>query len=381
MKTNRKKICVVATMPFAINMFMKPHINMLSKQYDITLISNGNEYDPSILKNYNIKFISIGIARKTSLWLDIITLFRIYRIFLKEDFDVVHSLMPKTALLGMLPAFAAGVPHRIHTFTGQVWANKTGIARLGLKILDKLVAKCATRLLTDSTSQRQFLIDQDIVKNEKISVLGNGSVCGVDTERFKPNPLVRDQIRTNLNIKKTDLVYLFLGRLNKDKGIQDLAYAFSELAGNMPNAHLLVVGPDEGGMDLILQSILSNHSTQFHRIGFTDKPEDYIACADIFCLPSYREGFGSVLIEAASAGVPAIASRIYGITDAVVDGETGILHQPKNIEEIKQALLTLSNETNLRVKMSQQATIRAHALFATDIVVAAMHKYYKNLLY
>ena len=380
MTTNRKKICVAATIPFAINMFMTPHINMLSKQYDITLIANGNEYDPSILKNDNIKFISIGIARKISLWLDIITLFRIYRIFHKENFDVVHTLTPKMALLGMLAAFAARVPHRIHTFTGQVWANKTGIARLGLKILDKLVAKCATRLLTDSASQRQFLIEQHIVKKEKISVLGNGSVCGVDTERFRPNPLVRDQIRTNLNIKKTDLIYLFLGRLNKDKGIQDLAYAFSELAGNMSNAHLLVVGPDEGGMDLILQSILSNHSTQFHRIGFTDKPEDYIACADIFCLPSYREGFGSVLIEAASAGVPAIASRIYGITDAVVDGETGILHEPKNIDDIKNALLTLGNNSSLREKMSKHAMVRAHDLFSTDIVVTAMKNYYSDTI-
>lgn len=361
-------------------MFMKPHIIMLAEQYDVTLISSGLEQDFTTLLNENVRFIPVNIARKVSLWLDMLALFNLYKIFRKNHFDVVHSLMPKTALLAMLAAFFAGVPKRIHTFTGQVWANKDGAARLGLKMLDKLVAKCATGLLTDSISQRQFLISQHVVEKEKIIVLGNGSICGVDAERFKPNLAVRHEIRTNLGIPDNAIVYLFLGRLNKDKGIQDLAYAFSELAGNMHQAHLLVVGPDEGGMDIMLQLILAKCSKQFHRIGFTNKPEDYMACADVFCLPSYREGFGSVLIEAAAVGLPAVASRIYGITDAVVDGETGVLHQPKNIEEIKRALLTLTIDTNLREKISKQAMTRAHNYFSTKMVVAAMRKYYQTLL-
>ena len=359
---------------------MKPHITMLAKQYDVTLIANGLEQDFSTLINESVQFIPVDIARKVSLWLDMVALFNLYKIFRKKHFDVVHSLMPKTALLAMLAAFFACVPKRIHTFTGQVWANKVGVARLGLKMLDKLVAKCATGLITDSASQRQFLISQHVVEGEKIVVLGNGSVCGVDAERFKPNLAARHEVRTNLGIPDSAIVYLFLGRLNKDKGIQDLAHAFVELAGNMHQAHLLVVGPDEGGMDMMLQLILAKCSKQFHRIGFTNKPEDYMACADVFCLPSYREGFGSVLIEAAAVGLPAVASRIYGITDAVVDGETGVLHQPKNIEEIKRALLTLTIDTNLREKMSKQAMARAHNYFATDVVVAAMRKYYQTLL-
>lgn len=381
MKANRKKICIAATVPFAINMFMEPHINMLSEKYDITLIANGSEYDLSKFKNDNINFIPINIERNISLLLDVITLFKLYKVFLKEDFDVVHTLTPKMALLAIIAAFAARVPRRIHSFTGQVWANKTGIARLGLKTLDMLVAKCATDLLTDSPSQRQFLIDQHIVNSKKITVLGNGSMCGVNPNRFKPNLLKRKQIRSDLAIKDSDIVYLFLGRLNKDKGIQDLAHAFSELAETMPNIHLIVVGPDEGGMDFRLHSILSGYPKQYHRVGFTNKPEDYMACADILCLPSYREGFGSVLIEAASVGIPSVASRIYGITDAVIDGETGILHQPKNIEEIKHALLTLTNDTDLHANMSQQAMNRAHLFFSTDLISTAMSRYYEKLFY
>lgn len=380
MQIKRKKICIVATAPFPITMFMKPHITMLAEQYEVILIANGLEQDFSSMLSEYVRFIPINIARKVSLWLDIVALFHLYSIFRKERFDVVHSLMPKTSFLAMMAALAAGVPRRIHTFTGQVWASKAGVTRLGLKMLDKLVANCATGLLTDSVSQRQFLVTQNIVDKDKIVVLGSGSVCGVDMERFKPNSSMRHQIRTSLGIPDDAIVYLFLGRLSRDKGIQDLAHAFAELAGNMPHAHLLIVGPDEGGMDLLMQLILVECSKQFHRIGFTSKPEDFMACADILCLPSYREGFGSVLIEAAAVGLPAVASRIYGITDAVVDGKTGILHEPKNIKEIKCALLTLTNDVSLREKMSRQAMKRAHEFFATETIVDAMRQYYQRLL-
>ncbi len=210
----------------------------------------------------------------------------------------------------------------------------------------------------------------------RLAVLGNGSACGVDIKRFKYNSNSRHHIRTSLGIPEDAIVYLYLGRLNKDKGLQDLAHAFSELSEVLPNAHLLIVGPDEAGMKDSLKSNLANHLTNYHSVGFTNKPEDYMASADIFCLPSYREGFGSVLIEAAAVGLPAVASRIYGIIDAVVEGETGILHQPKNITEIKQALITLSVDNDLRKKMSEKAIIRAHQLFSIELLVSEMHNYY-----
>lgn len=380
MKPNIKKICIVATVPYALVMFMKPHIAMLAEHYDVTLIANGVEQDLPSLLNDSVHFIPVKIERKISVWQDILSLVNLYLIFRKQHFDVVHSLMPKTALLAMLAATVAGVPHRIHTFTGQVWANKTGTARWALKKIDKFIVACATRLLVDSFSQRLFLIEQGVVESAKITVLGHGSVCGVDIERFKPNLQVRQQMRSSLGIPFNATVYLFLGRVNQDKGIQDLAAAFANVAINRPDVHLLVVGPDEGGMDEILQSKLIKISSQFHRVGFTNRPEDFMACADIFCLPSYREGFGSVIIEAAAAGVPAVASNIYGLVDAVVAGETGILHQPHNIDELKQALLTLTTDTHVRERLSRQALTRAHEYFSKEVLVQAMRQYYQALL-
>ena len=380
MTSSRKKICIVATIPMSINVSMKPHVDMLSELYEVTLIANGKVYDFSALFGEHMRAIPVNISRSVSLMQDLFALLRLFKIFKDEHFDAVHSITPKAGLLAMLAALVAGVPVRIHTFTGQVWANKSGVVRWGLKAMDKLIAKCATGLLTDSFSQRLFLINEKIVQSEKILVLGNGSVCGVDIERFSPNLVKRLQIRSELSIPEDAIVCLYLGRLNPDKGVQDLAAAFASFAANTPYAHLMVVGPDEGGMSEVLQSVLRNCSDQYHRIGFTNKPEDYMAAADIFCLPSYREGFGSVLIEAAAAGVPALASNIYGITDAVVNGRTGMLHEPKNVAQIAEMLQKMINDNLLRQNMSVQATVRVKELFATQVLVDAMRNYYSTLL-
>lgn len=375
----RNKICLVATVPFALQAFMKPHIAMLSEQYDVTLIANGFESDISSLLNNNVHFIPVSISREVSIFADIAALLKLYHIFRRERFTVVHSIMPKSGLLAMIAAFSTRVPYRIHIFTGQVWANKVGFVRWSLKFLDKLTAKCSTHLLADSFSQRCFLIEQNVVVESKISVLGNGSICGVDIKRFKSDVIKRYEIRSFLGIPDAAVVYLFLGRLNKDKGIQDLAKAFANIADIIPNAHLLVVGPDESGIDEMISSILENCSSQFHRVGFTNSPEDYMAAADIFCLPSYREGFGSVIIEAASVGLPAVASNIYGLIDAVKDGDTGFLHQPKDIEEIQRIILMLTHDAGMREKLSKKAMERAHDMFPTNLVVDAMREYYVNL--
>ena len=373
----RKKIGIVATVPFALQAFMRAHIVMLAEQNEVTLITRGNEQELQPLLGDHVHFININVTRNVSLLTDFHVLISLYFIFKKNHFDLVHSIMPKTGLLAMLAAYAAGSPNRLHTFTGQVWANKVGLARCGLKMMDKVVAFCATALLADSFSQRAYLIAQHIVDEQKITVLGSGSICGVDVIRFQHNEHTRKLRRAELGIAEQDIVFLFLGRVNQDKGLQDLAQAFISVNKELPHTHLLVVGPDEGGMDLVLQNILAPCPSHFHRIGFTAKPEDYMSCSDVLCLPSYREGFGSVIIEAAAVGLPAIASNIYGLTDAVQHGETGILHEVKNTEQIREAMVLLATDNVLRHVMSTQAYERAHSYFSQEIVVNEMRQYYQ----
>ncbi len=362
---------------------MQPHILKLAEEYEVTLITYGTVFEdlhlPGELSSH-VHFICVNFSRQISFWNDFSGLFSLYRIFRTQRFDAVHSLMPKTGLLAMLAARLAGVPHRVHMFTGQVWANKTGIGRMILKWMDRIISTCATNLLADSFSQRSYLIAQKIVAQHKISVLGNGSVCGVDADRFKFSQEVRDRLRSDLNIAADAVVFIFLGRVNREKGVQDLVLAFVGMNREFPNSHLLIVGPDENDMDLELQKIAEPCRPHYSRIGYTDRPEDFMSCADIFCLPSYREGFGSVIIEAASVGLPAVASRIYGLVDAVVDFETGILHEAENIRQIQDALMLLAKDTELRQTMARQARQRAHAMFNQTRVADAMRDFYRQIL-
>ncbi|CAD0260242.1 glycosyltransferase family 4 protein [Pseudomonas veronii] len=375
-----KKICIVATVPVALRAFMLEHVNKLAETHSITLMANGSEADVAGMLGENVRFLPLPIERQVSLLSDLKSLVKLYRIFSSEKFDCVLSIMPKSGLLSMLAGFFACVPVRVHIFTGQVWFTKKGIARIGLKKLDCLLAFCATSLLADSPSQRDFLVQEKVVRANKIGVLGQGSISGVDVRRFKPSLELRHEIRQSLGIPEGSIVFLFMARLTHVKGVLELGQAFKQLSQQLPHAHLLIVGPDEDGLDVQLSELLKSFGDRFHRIGYTQKPESYMAASDVFCIPSYREGFSLATIQAAGVGLPAIASRIYGLTDAVKEDVTGIFHTAGSVAELSSAILRLYTDAELRLRLSKSAQLRAHQDFSQMYIVQEMHRYITSLL-
>ncbi len=273
-----------------------------------------------------------------------------------------------------------GRPIRLHTFTGQVWATKKGISRFLLKLADRLIVANATHIFADSHSQKTFLIQQGIVKEDAIEVLAEGSIAGVNLDRFRFDNNAREQVRKDLGISDEALVFIFLGRLKQDKGVQDLVRAFISVAKSNKDCHLLLVGPDEEGMDSELSALSEPVKDRVHRMGFTQHTERVLSAADVICLPSYREGFGSVLIEAAVIGLPAIASKIYGITDAGEEGVTCLLHTPGSISELTNAMQLLAKDSELRHTMGIAARDRASARFSEQQVARAMFNLYRGLI-
>ena len=174
-------------------------------------------------------FTDRSIERDIAPLKDLIALWQMTRELRRGRFDLVHSVTPKAGLLAMVGGFLAGVPHRIHTFTGQVWATRRGLGRFVLKNMDRLTALTATRVLVDSPSQRDFLLLQGVVKADKSMVLGEGSIGGVDLQRFRPDPEIRKAVRTQLGVDDSVPLLLFVGRLKRDKGILDLAKAYAML--------------------------------------------------------------------------------------------------------------------------------------------------------
>lgn len=375
-----KKICVVVSSVLTVKAFLLDQISELNKFYDLRVIANVSE--DTNLGNTRLELIAAPIERKISPLNDLRALFHLFRLFKSNRFDAVHSVTPKAGFLAMLAGFLARVPVRIHTYTGQVWVTRRGIAREFLKLMDRLIGLFATHVLIDSPSQREFLLAQGVVSSGKSSVLGKGSISGVDTARFKPDPQLRAELRRQLGYGDGDIVFLYLGRVNRDKGMPDLAAAFVRVtaAPNSGSARLLVVGPDEDDTRALMLAVLGKAGAQARFVDFADRPQDYMAAADVFCLPSYREGFGSVVIEAAACGVPAVASRIYGLTDAVADGVTGILHAPGDIDALATAMKQLAVDPKLRRKLGEAARQRALVDFPMTALTSALLGFYAKIL-
>ena len=372
-----KKICLVTTSPLIVNFFLVPYLRHLREigEVHLALDTSGNV---ALKETSGAITYSIPIRRQIAPWHDLLALIQLTRHFARNQFDIVHSFGPKAGLLTALAGWLARIPLRLHTFTGQVWITRKGVMRRILRAADKIVATLNTHILADSPSQRDILVEEGIVRAEKCKVLASGSVSGVDTSRFRPDPVARRELRAALGIPLNAMTFLYLGRLTQDKGILDLAQAFD--SARLESGYLVFVGPDEDGLQHGIERLCGPGRARLRFAGYTPAPERYLAAADVLCLPSYREGFGSTIIEAAAAGIPAVGSRIYGITDAIIDGRTGLLHAPGAIEEIAACLRRLANDDALRSALGSAARQRALSEFTQDRVMSAVLVFYRGLL-
>ena len=373
---NRPKICFITAAEATMRVFLVEHFDAMVAKYDITAITNTDNTDFLKLLGLNLKVVPVSIERKISPIHDVVSLFRLYFLFRKNHFNAVHSITPKAGLLSMLAAFFARIPVRIHTFTGQVWAIRNGAMRWLFKSADKLTASCATHVLVDSRSQRDFLVQEGVVSAMKSSVIANGSICGVDTQRFALDQAQRKNIREKLSIKESDIVFLFVGRLTLDKGLVDLAQAFVNVCAVHKNVHLVVVGPDEESMRARMSEHCGSYLDRIHFEEYTDKPEIFMSVADVFCLPSYREGFGMTIIEAASVGIPSIGARIYGITDAIEEGTTGFLHAPGDVKGLSEMMFRMVEGPRERNEMGKKARERVMRLYSKQLVTSAFAEFH-----
>lgn len=374
----KEKVCLVVSSPMTVNAFLQEPIRRLCGCYDVHVAVNLAQGETLGGIAPLVTVIPVGIERKISPWRDILALWQLIGLFRRYQFKLVHSVTPKAGLLAMTAAFFAGIDIRIHTFTGQVWVTRSGLARWLLKHMDRLIAMLTTYTLVDSASQRQFLLNEGVLNAKHSGVLARGSISGVDVSRFKPDVEVRCRIRRELHIPDDNVVFLFLGRLNRDKGVLDLAAAFAGM--NDARAHLLVVGPDEGQLRQQIQQITQGFARQVHFVEFTSQPEAYMAAADVLCLPSYREGFGSVVIEAAAVGIPAIGSRIYGVVDAIAENDSGLLFDARDIVALQACLSGLSNDSLRRIQLGKRARERALADFSSERLASAWLEFYQARL-
>ncbi|MDE7381407.1 MAG: glycosyltransferase family 4 protein [Muribaculaceae bacterium] len=376
----RKKICFVVAVPGTARSFLSAHIRNLSKNYDIYVA--GNITQNGGLEVEGIKGIfDFDINRDISLKTDLKALYQLTSYFKKMKFDAVQSVTPKAGLITALAAKFGGVKNRIHIFTGQVWATKSGWFRRLLKGMDKLIVALDNYILTDGESQRQFLIKEGVLNDTNSRVLGAGSICGADSERFSPIPGVREEEREKMHIPEDKVVFSFMGRLNRDKGIYELFQAFNNMVLKYPNSYLLFFGNDEGNCLDSLHDYPNIHEGEnFQFYGRTTSPQLSLQASDVFCMPSYREGFGMSVVEAQALGLPVICSDAYGLGDTIADNETGLRCKVGDVDSLQKAMEEFYQNPEMRKRMGEKGRERVINLFAGDKILKAWSEFYDNIL-
>ena len=376
----KKKICFIVALAGTANSFLRDHIEALSRYYDVYLV--GNIKDASEVSNLEIAgFKSINIVRNISIINDLKALLALKKYFNQMNFSAVHSVTPKAGLLTAIAGLLARIPIRIHIFTGQVWATRKGFFRMLLKSMDSLIAFLDTNILVDGKSQMKFLMDNGVIKRGKARVLAEGSICGVNTERFNPTKEIRLAYRKEIGVSDENVVFAFMGRINKEKGAYELLSAFNKLAVTCQDVYLLLIGYDESG----LQSHFSDYpnirpNENFLFYGSTKRPYEILQAGDVFVLPTYREGFGASVIEASCLGLPVITTDAYGVLDANVSGVTGLQCKVADVDSLFVAMKQLAEDKDLRLKLGANGRKRVLDHFSSDVVTSAWVDYYQSLV-
>ncbi|ADX67663.1 glycosyltransferase family 4 protein [Weeksella virosa] len=332
------KLIRITTVPQSLRGLLKGQLKFMSENgFEVIGVSSPGEALKDVEKNEGVKTVGINMTRSITPIQDLKALIQLIQLFRKEKPHIVHTHTPKAGLLGMMAAKIAGVPHRLHTVAGMPLTVATGSKRHLLNQMEKLTYACATKVYPNSFGLEKIILDEKFTSPTKLKVIGNGSSNGIDTSEFDPKKVseeTKKEIRKNLGIKEEDFVFLFVGRVVKDKGINELVQAFINLERNNTNCHLVIVGSYENDLDPVLpetEKQINNHP-KIHAVGYKSNVIDYFAMADVLTFPSYREGFPNVVMQAAAMQLNCIVSDINGCNEIITNSQNGWIVPVKDIE-------------------------------------------------
>ena len=337
----KKKFFIITTIPLSLIFFMG-QVQVLKKEFDVEVVSSPGEKLDSFSKNEKVKSHVLEMKREISFFNDLKSLLQLVFLFFRERPDVIHGSTPKAGLLSMVSGWMTRVPVRIYYIHGLRYQGAVGMKKKILIVMEKLSCFFATDIFSVSTGVKEVL-GKDQITMKKINIIGNGSVNGVDIDYFSVKNLDIVDIRDHYNISKDDFIFGFVGRIVKDKGINELVNSFLEINKTFVNAKLLLVGNYEEVLSPLGKEIKEeiNNNKNIIYTGFQSDIRPYLKIMNIFVFPSYREGFGVSLMEAAAMGVPIIATDIIGCNEVIKDGYNGVLVPPKSTTELIKAMKML----------------------------------------
>ena len=385
-----KKLIRITTVPLSLKVLLKGQLRfMASNGFDVKGVSSEGEELREVHENEGIAVETITMSRKITPFQDLKSLWEMWNFLRKEKPQIVHTHTPKAGIIGMLAARLAGVPHRLHTVAGLPLMEATGVKRKILNFVEKLTYSSATRVYPNSKGLYDFILQNNFTQSNKLKIIANGSSNGIDTTFFSPDQvteLERVTLREKLNIQPDNFVFVFVGRIVSDKGINELIKAFSELQAAENNEpagiKLLLVGGLENDLDPLNPETLVeiNQNKDIISVGFQQDVRSFFAIADALIFPSYREGFPNVVMQAGAMGLPSIVSDINGCNEIIIEGENGLIIPSKNVEKLKEKMLTLAKDKNLYTKLKGNSRRMIENRYEQSVVWNALLEEYEGLL-
>ncbi|MBR1667168.1 MAG: glycosyltransferase family 4 protein [Bacteroidaceae bacterium] len=356
----------------SLNIFCKGLLRELTDEgYDVVAVSSPDSDLKELGEREGVKTVGVAMERRMSPLKDLVSLIRLIRVFRREKPDMVHSMTPKAGLLCMMAAKMTNVPIRVHTFTGLVWPTATGLMRTVLMMTDKMTCACATHVVPEGEGVKQDL--ERCITRKPLKVLGYGNVKGVDLEYWK---------RSRAMDESGQLTFVFVGRLVREKGINELVSAFVRLNGQYVNTRLLLVGPYEERLDPVLPETkrLIDECEAIEAVGSQKDVRPFYEESHVLVFPSYREGFPNVVIEAGAMDLPSIVTDINGSREIIVHQENGVIVPPRNEAALYEAMERMLTHPEERLRMGQKARKMVADRYEQGFVRQCLKDYYKELL-
>ncbi|MGB3632519.1 MAG: glycosyltransferase family 4 protein [Rubrobacteraceae bacterium] len=376
-------VVYITTVPLSALTLLRGQLGYLREHgFDVVVVSSPGEELSTLAELEGVRVFSVSMRRDISPVRDLISLFRLFRLLCRLQPTVVNASTPKASLLGTLAAWMARVPVRIYTLRGLRLETVTGLKKQVLRLAERATAAAATHVVCVSEGLRRVCVDLGLAPESKTLVLGAGSSNGVDAERFSPPGDGTERslkLRGELGIPEDAPVIGFVGRLARDKGVPELFDAFQTLSECFPKTRLILLGrhEDEDPIPPSYRRRLGSHP-RVALVGFALDTAPFFHLMDLLALPSYREGFPNVVLEAAVAGVPTVGFRSTGVTDAVVDGQTGLLVSPGDGDALAKACTRLLENEAHRTELGAAARQRALKDFSSERIWEKWSQLYRS---
>jgi len=383
---NKPKLLRITTVPISLHKLLQGQANFMQKNgFEVLLASAKGKEIEQIEKETDINVKTLSLTRKISPFTDLLALWQTYRFIKKEKPTIVHTHTPKAGIVGMLAAKLAGVPIRMHTVAGMPLMEARGIKRKILNFVEKLTYKSATKVYPNSYGLQEIIVQNHLAKPEKLKVIANGSSNGINTQYFSTSHFTesdRQELKVQLNISPDDFVFIFVGRLVGDKGINELVEAFKSLPKDLSDSKLLLVGNEEPELDPLKKETQKEirQNQNIITTGWVDDVRPYFAIADALVFPSYREGFPNVVLQAGAMELPGIVTDINGCNEIITHQYNGLIIPPKNTIELQKAMEKMLIDNALYIQMKKNARPIIVDKYRQEVVWEALLKEYKRLL-